>query len=83
MDAVRYTEVEYPVQPGDRFVLYTVTEAANAAGDFFGRERVKAIVTAGGDLPADSVANKILEEMGAWAGANAGDDLTLVVEDCA
>jgi len=85
MEAAHYTHVEHPLRSGDRFVLYTdgLVEAANAAGEFFGLERVKAIVTVAGDLSTDSVANKILEEMGAWAGANAGDDLTLVVVDCA
>jgi sigma-B regulation protein RsbU (phosphoserine phosphatase) len=85
MDAAHYTQVEHPLRSGDRFVLYTdgLVEAANEAGEFFGLERVKAIVTEAGDLSTNSVANKILEEMGDWAGANAGDDLTLVVVDCA
>ena len=85
MDGVRYQQLECPVEPGDRFVLYTdgLVEAANAEGEFFGLERVEAAAAAGAGLSAERLANKLLDEMTAWAGPTAGDDLTLVVVDCA
>jgi sigma-B regulation protein RsbU (phosphoserine phosphatase) len=85
MDVAHYRQLERPIVSGDRFTLYTdgLVEAANAADEFFGLERVKAAVTACVNLPADTLANTLLDQMTAWAGPTAGDDLTLVVVDCA
>jgi serine phosphatase RsbU (regulator of sigma subunit) len=85
VEGTRYLQLECPVERGDRFVLYTdgLVEAANAAGEFFGLERVEAAATAGAALSAETLANKLLDEMSGWAGPTRGDDLTLVVVDCA
>jgi len=67
---------------GDRIVLYTdgVTEAQNAAGDFFGRARLRDAVRRG--LSAGCVElHQIIQNaiLDFTAGAEQADDLTLVV----
>jgi sigma-B regulation protein RsbU (phosphoserine phosphatase) len=77
-----YTEVERPLDPGDRLLLYTdgVMEAGNAADEEFGLDRLEAVLaeTAPLDLPAQ--ADAILARLAAWRGTVAqGDDVTLVL----
>jgi sigma-B regulation protein RsbU (phosphoserine phosphatase) len=69
---------------GDRFLLYTdgLVDATNAAGEFFGVERVKAAVAASTGLSTEGVADLILEKTRGWADGVAAADLTLVLVDC-
>ena len=48
-----YPVTQLPVAPGDRLVLYTdgILEAPNAAGDFFGAERLREFLAAHVGLP--------------------------------
>jgi serine phosphatase RsbU (regulator of sigma subunit) len=67
---------------GDIFVLYTdgITEAINNDEDEFGEERLEALVIQHATLPAQELAELILEEVTAYAGEhNLFDDATLVV----
>jgi phosphoserine phosphatase RsbU/P len=78
----QYTERVLPLAPGDRLLLYTdgVMEAANAADEEFGLDRLEAVLaeTAARDLPAQ--ADAILARLASWRGAVAqGDDVTLVL----
>jgi sigma-B regulation protein RsbU (phosphoserine phosphatase) len=84
MEASRYTQVEQPLRAGDRFLLYTdgLVDAANAAGEFFGLERVKETVVAAGALDAAGIAGRIVDTTRRWTGGIAADDLTVVVVDC-
>jgi phosphoserine phosphatase RsbU/P len=84
MEVADYQQLEQPLRAGDRFLLYTdgLVDATNAAGDFFSVERVKATVAANAGLPAESVADLIVETTRGWAGGTADDDLTLVLVDC-
>jgi len=52
-------------------------------GDFFGLERVQAAIRAGAGLSTGAIADRLLNEAGAWSGASPSDDLTLVVVECA
>jgi sigma-B regulation protein RsbU (phosphoserine phosphatase) len=83
MDVADYRQLEQPLQVGDRFLLYTdgLMDATNAAGEFFGLERVKAAVAASAGLSTESVAELILEKTRGWANGAAADDLTLVLVD--
>ena len=85
MEAATYDQLEQPLDDGDRFLLYTdgLVEASNAAGDFFGLGRVKAAMTASAASAPDAVADGLLETLRVWSGQPAGDDLTLVLVDCA
>ena len=78
-----YEELEQPLEAGDRFLLYTdgLVEAANAAEEQFGVERVKTALAAGSALPPDAAADALLTTMDAWSGQPAADDLTLVLVD--
>lgn len=85
MDAAHYPQLERALQAGDRCLLYTdgLVDATNASGEFFGLERVKATVAAGAVFSTDRVADMLLARMSDWAGKVAGDDLTIVLVDCA
>jgi phosphoserine phosphatase RsbU/P len=84
MDVADYRQIEQPLQAGDRFLLYTdgLVDAANAAGEFFDLERVKAAVETGAGLSAEAAADLILEKTRGWAHPAASDDVTLVLVDC-
>jgi phosphoserine phosphatase RsbU/P len=78
-----YEELEQPLESGDRLLLYTdgLIEAANAAEDLFGLERLKSALAAGAGLPPNAAADALLGAMDAWSSQPAGDDLTIVVAD--
>jgi sigma-B regulation protein RsbU (phosphoserine phosphatase) len=83
MEIAPYQELEQPLRSGDRFLLYTdgLVDAANAAGGFFGLERVKDTMADGMGLPAEGIANLIVEKARGWANHAADDDLTIVLVD--
>jgi serine phosphatase RsbU (regulator of sigma subunit) len=75
-------EVTLPLGPGDLFVLYTdgMSEAMNAEGDCFGDARLAALVGEHPDLSADELRERILRDIGAFAGVTAQhDDMTMVL----
>jgi serine phosphatase RsbU (regulator of sigma subunit) len=84
MDVAHYEQLEQPLRVGDRFLLYTdgLLDATDRGGESFGPERVKATLAAGAGLPADGVADAIVDKARAWAAGAAADDLTLVLVDC-
>lgn len=70
------------LRPGDATVLYSdgITEAANAAGDRFGAERLEAVAAAGAALPAAALAQAIVDAVEAFRGETPReDDVTVVV----
>jgi serine phosphatase RsbU (regulator of sigma subunit) len=82
MEAATYDEESLVLRPGDRLVLYTdgVTEAANAAGEMYGEDRLYERLAA---LPAgagaEQIVNVVLEGVRAFlAGVEAGDDITVM-----
>ena len=77
-----YVEDRVRLGPGDLLLAYTdgVTEAMNAAGDFYGEERLMALLSG---LPpgfsARGTIERILDDLRRFlAGVDAGDDITLV-----
>ena len=85
LGVAHYEELEQPLDGGDRFLLYTdgLVEATNAAGEFFGLERVKSAIAVSPPRTPDGVADALLEALRVWSGLPAGDDLTIVLVDCA
>jgi len=81
MPANPVTSESMPVAPGDTFVLFSdgVSEAMNAAGDFFGEDRLLAELAAvPGALPGDIV-SRVLNAVRAFAaGAPQSDDITIL-----
>lgn len=78
----RYHEYYLTTEPGDVLVLYTdgATEAQNAAGEEFGRDRLAAAVKANRQLKARDLITAIHGEVLNWTdGLGATDDVTFFV----
>ena len=83
MEGARFEEGAIALVPGDRVVLYTdgISEAANAADEQFGDERLVELVRSlPPDLAAREVAERILAALHSFLGPiEPQDDLTLLV----
>jgi sigma-B regulation protein RsbU (phosphoserine phosphatase) len=81
-DFASYTTVTYPIEPGDRLILYTdgLLEAANSHDEEFGRDRLHAEVRQTAKLSHTEAADRIIESIQSWA-ATQNDDLTVLVCD--
>jgi sigma-B regulation protein RsbU (phosphoserine phosphatase) len=68
-----------PLQSGDCLMLYTdgITEANNAAGEEFGEERLKSLISSPEDLQAQHAA--VLKAVSQHSGGRLADDATLVL----
>ena len=82
MEAAEFGVAEERLAPGDKIVIYTdgVTEAQNAAGEFFGKKRLREIVTAHAAEPCQAVHDAIQQAVTEFTeGSPQSDDITLVV----
>ena len=82
METAEFGVAEEHLAPGDKVVIYTdgVTEAQNAAGGFFGKKRLREIVTAHAAEPCQAVHDAIQQAVTEFTeGAPQSDDITLVV----
>ena len=78
----RYYEYYLPIESGQTLVIYTdgVTEATNAFGEEYGRERLERTARAGSHLSAKELISFIHEDVLAWTdGHGADDDITFVI----
>ncbi len=78
----RFEEIEVELAPGDMFVAYSdgVTEARNERDQFYGDQRLKAVLGKSAGISPDRVGEKILAEVDAFVGeAPPSDDLSLVL----
>jgi sigma-B regulation protein RsbU (phosphoserine phosphatase) len=78
----RYYEYYLAIEPGQILVLYTdgVTEAANASGEEYGRERLAEAVRAGQNLSARDLITAIQQDVVTWTGGRgANDDMTFFI----
>jgi serine phosphatase RsbU (regulator of sigma subunit) len=81
-ESSRYQERRTRLEPGDVLVLYTdgLVEARDAAGAFFGLERLKALVQGTASRPGEPLLDRIYREVETFAGATPlSDDVTVVV----
>lgn len=82
-----YESLEIPLQPGDRYVLYTdgILEAANPSQEMYGADRLMHFLETNRSLDADQFADALLADVARWieqtAEQNQQDDLTLLVFD--
>ena len=70
------------LQPGDKIVIYSdgVTEAQNARSEFFGKKRLREIVTGHAAENCTAIHDAIQQAVSAFAeGAMQSDDITVVV----
>ncbi|MGA8013034.1 MAG: GAF domain-containing SpoIIE family protein phosphatase, partial [Candidatus Acidiferrales bacterium] len=77
-----YDERTLILDPGDIIVFYSdgIGDAQNRGGEFFGWGRVAKMVNENPGLPADGLADRILEEADSFSGGqHPSDDRTLVV----
>jgi sigma-B regulation protein RsbU (phosphoserine phosphatase) len=75
-------EATLPIAPGDVFLLYTdgLTEAMNASGDFFGEDRLSALVQSHGSGPFHQLRDAILSSISTFVGAvEQQDDMTMLL----
>jgi sigma-B regulation protein RsbU (phosphoserine phosphatase) len=79
-----YSTAEYPLEPGDRLVLYTdgLLEAANATGEEFGPHRLSALLKDGARLHPEAAADHIISSLQTWSKSQ-NDDLTVLICDYA
>jgi phosphoserine phosphatase RsbU/P len=81
-DAPVYDERKFILNPGDIVVFHSdgIGDTQNAELEFFGDDRVANLIIANQQLPADGIADRILEEVDRFSGgAHPFDDRTLVV----
>ena len=82
-----YDALEFPLEPGDRYVLYTdgVLEATNSAQEQFGADRFMRFIENHKHLVADQFSETFLTELSRWSNQTAEqgqqDDITLLVID--
>jgi phosphoserine phosphatase RsbU/P len=70
------------LQPGDKVVIYTdgVTESQNLQGEFFGKKRLRELVSAHAAHPCAAIHDAIRQAVAAFTeGAPQADDITLLV----
>ncbi len=76
----------YRLERGDKLVIYTdgVTEAQNTAGGFFGKKRLRAVLSANAAEGCDGIHDAVQDAVAAFTeGAPQSDDITvLVLEFC-
>jgi sigma-B regulation protein RsbU (phosphoserine phosphatase) len=73
-------EEEVSLNPGDALLLYSdgVTEAANAAGEEFGEDRLVRTLRETTAQAADDVTREIVNAVSAFSEASLADDITVV-----
>jgi sigma-B regulation protein RsbU (phosphoserine phosphatase) len=71
----------FPLTPGDTFVLFSdgVSEAMNLDDDFYGEERLLAVLAANSHATAEQMVTRVLDDVRAFtAGAKQSDDITVL-----
>jgi sigma-B regulation protein RsbU (phosphoserine phosphatase) len=87
IEEATYEALEFPLEPGDRYVLYTdgILEAANSSQEQFGADRFMRFIENHKQLGADQFSQTFLTELSRWSSQTADqgqqDDITLLVID--
>jgi len=87
IDETNYEALEFPLEPGDRYVLYTdgILEAANSAQEQFGADRLMSFMKNHKHLEAEPFSQTLLEDLSGWSNQTVDqgqqDDITLLVID--
>ncbi len=82
MDGAAFAVAEERMEPGDKLVIYTdgVTEAQNAAGEFFGRKRLRETVAARPAADCAALHAAMQQAVAAFTeGTPQSDDITVLV----
>jgi sigma-B regulation protein RsbU (phosphoserine phosphatase) len=81
LENATFKERQVEIRPGDILTLYTdgITESMNAARELFGEDRLKDVIRSRKGGTAAEIVRGIRETVGAFAGGEPDDDLTLVL----
>ena len=81
-DFATFANAVHPLEPGDRFLLYTdgLVDAANAKGDFFGQDALSAVLRQTAELAPSAASDRIISAVQQWS-ASQSDDLTVLICD--
>jgi phosphoserine phosphatase RsbU/P len=81
-DFATFANAVHPLEPGDRFLLYTdgLVDAANAKGDFFGQGALSAVLRQTPELAPSAASDRIIAAVQQWS-ASQDDDLTVLICD--
>jgi len=76
----RYKEVSIQLEPGEMLVLFTdgVPEAEDAAGEFFGDERVRELLAEIADESAEGLCSAISRRINEYEAGDPHDDVTVL-----
>ena len=81
----QYSARPLPLNPGDRFLLYTdgVIEPQNASGESFGDCKIEQIIRNNQSRPPADLSDQLLTEIRQWqpASMTQQDDITLIIVD--
>jgi phosphoserine phosphatase RsbU/P len=81
-EEVVYDQRSFILDTGDVIVFHSdgIGDTVNAAGEFFGHDRICKLIAENHELSSNAIADKILEEVDSFSGgAHPADDRTLVV----
>jgi serine phosphatase RsbU (regulator of sigma subunit) len=82
-----YPVIEFPVEPGDKLVLYTdgILETRSPSKEEFGGDLFKGFLESNHNLNAETFADSLLDQLSTWSGHPRGngqeDDITLLALD--
>jgi sigma-B regulation protein RsbU (phosphoserine phosphatase) len=81
-DFATFANAVHPLEPGDRFLLYTdgLVEAVNAAGEFFGQDALSVVLRQTAELAPAAASQRIISAVQQWS-TSQDDDLTVLVCD--
>ena len=81
LETAMFKERQVEIRPGDVLTLYTdgITEAMNPEKELFGEERLRDVIRSRKGGTASEIVRGIRETVGAYAGGELDDDLTLVL----
>lgn len=77
----RFTSIRMTLAPGDVLLLYTdgASEARDAAGSEYGRERLRRVLADAAGRPAHGIVSACVDDVRAFTQGRASDDLTVMV----
>jgi len=87
IEEASYEALEFLLEPGDRYVLYTdgILEAANSAQEQFGADRLMSFIKNHKHLEAEQFSQTLLNDLAGWSNQTVDqgqqDDITLLVID--
>ncbi len=84
IDGADFPVETYRLEHGDKLVIYTdgVTEAQNTTGGFFGRKRLRAVLSANASRGCDDIHDAVQDAVTAFTeGAPQSDDITVLVRE--